>query len=405
MKEVRTKNRADIFLILLCLTFTLFLSSFNLFATEGIFVLGNDAYQLGRASSGVASPRSAYWAYMNPASIVDLEKRLDLNWYVVKTKIEMEPRGIIGNRFESLESEGWFNIPSGGMIVPLETGTLGFGLYPNSGSGVDYPASRNLLSRPFNADRRLSYQHVRLHLSYAYKFDNDWAIGFGIQGSISRFRTDHITLNLLPTQGDFEWDNAFGAGFNIGIYKRWNKFALGAAYTSQHWTEKFEKYEDLLKYPLDQPQMINAGIAYDFTDKLTLTLDFKWINWKGISFYGKDLMDGGFNWVDQFCTKIGFEYRMNEKTRILCGYSHGNSPVTEDHVFLSGLVPVLAEDHFTLGVSRKISANDEITAAGVICLKNKMEDTGNGDLLSHLGKGTEIETSGFSFVLGYTHYF
>jgi len=56
-------------------------------------------------------------------------------------------------------------------------------------------------------------------------------------------------------------------------------------------------------------------------------------------------------------------------------------------------------------VSRKISANDEITAAGVYCFKNKLEDTGRGDLLSHLGKGTELETGGFSFALGYTHYF
>lgn len=387
--------------------FTLIIIFFveSLSANEGVFVLGNDAFQLGRASSGIASPRSAYWCYMNPASMVELDKRLDVNWYIVKTSIEMQPRGILGNRFEELDGDGLFNIASGGMIIPLETGTLGFGLYVPSGTGVDYQSSRNLLLKPFNADRRLFYQHARFVIAYAYQFDNDWSIGFGLHGSISRFKTDHITLNLMPTRGDFEWDDALGAGFNVSIYKKWDKFAIGATYTSRHWTERFQKYRDLLKYPLDQPQIINAGVAYDFTDKLTLSLDFKWLDWEGIPAYGRNLLDGGFNWVNQFCTKVGLEYRINEKTRLMSGFSHGNSPITEDHVFLAGLVPVLCEDHFTLGVARKITDNDEVSLSGVIGLKNTMKDTGKGDLLSHLGKNTELSTGGFSIVLGYTHHF
>lgn len=389
--------------------FTFFLciiASTPLVANEGVFVLGNDAYQLGRASSGIASPRSAYWCYMNPASMVELDKRLDVNWYIVNTDIDMEPKGILGNRFEgTLEADGIFNILSGGMIIPLDTGTLGFGVYVPSGTGVDYPSSRNLLSRLFNADRRLFYQHARLVVAYAYPLDNDWSIGFGIHSSISRFKSDHITLRLLPTMGDFEWDDAYGAGFNVSIYKKWEKFAFGATYTSRHWTERFHKYKDLLHYPLDQPQIIHTGIAYDFTDKLTLSLDLKWLNWKNVPAYGRNLLDGGFNWVNQLCVKFGAEYRLNPKTRLMFGFSHGNSPITEDHVFLAGLVPVLCEDHLTLGIARKITQNDEISLAGVIGLKKKMTDTGSGDLLSHLGEDTELSTGGFSIVLGYTHHF
>ncbi len=405
MLKIKNISLSFYYMVLLFLFLSNVFVICDLSANEGVFVLGNDAFQLGRASSGIASPRSAYWCYMNPASMVELDKRLDVNWYVVKTNIEMQPRGILGNRFEELDGDGLFNIASGGMIIPLETGTLGFGLYVPSGTGVDYQSSRNLLLRPFNADRRLFYQHARLVIAYAYQFDNDWSIGFGLHGSISRFKTDHITLNLMPTKGDFEWDDALGAGFNISVYKKWNKFAVGATYTSRHWTERFDKYKDLLKYPLDQPQIINAGVAYDFTDKLTLSLDFKWLNWEGIPAYGRNLLDGGFNWVNQFCTKIGLEYRINEKTRIMSGFSHGNSPITADHVFLAGLVPVLCEDHFTLGVARKITDNDEVSISGVIGLKNTMKDTGRGDLLSHLGRNTELSTGGFSVVLGYTHHF
>jgi len=404
--KINRKNFTQIFLLILTFLLSVyFLLHNDLLANEGVFVLGNDAFQLGRASSGIASPRSAYWCYMNPASMVELDKRLDMNWYVVKTDIEMRPRGILGNRFEELEGDGLFNIVSGGMIIPLETGTLGFGLYVPSGTGVDYQSSRNLLLKPFNADRRLFYQHARLVVAYAYKFDNDWSVGVGFHGSISRFKTDHITMNLLPTRGDFEWDDALGAGFNMSVYKKWDRFSIGATYTSRHWTERFQKYRDLLKYPLDQPQIINAGVAYDFNDKLTLSLDFKWLDWEGIPAYGRNLIDGGFNWVNQFCTKIGLEYRINEKTRIMSGFSHGNSPITEDHVFLAGLVPVLCEDHITLGIARRITENDEVSISGVVGLKNTMKDTGRGDLLSHIGKDTELSTGGFSIVLGYTHHF
>ncbi len=404
--KINRKNFTQRFLLILTFLLSVyFLLHNDLLANEGVFVLGNDAFQLGRASSGIASPRSAYWCYMNPASMVELDKRLDMNWYVVKTDIEMRPRGILGNRFEELEGDGLFNIVSGGMIIPLETGTLGFGLYVPSGTGVDYQSSRNLLLKPFNADRRLFYQHARLVVSYAYKFDNDWSVGVGFHGSISRFKTDHITMNLLPTRGDFEWDDALGAGFNMSVYKKWDRFSIGATYTSRHWTERFQKYRDLLKYPLDQPQIINAGVAYDFNDKLTLSLDFKWLDWEGIPAYGRNLIDGGFNWVNQFCTKIGLEYRINEKTRIMSGFSHGNSPITEDHVFLAGLVPVLCEDHITLGIARRITENDEVSISGVVGLKNTMKDTGRGDLLSHIGKDTELSTGGFSIVLGYTHHF
>ena len=84
------------------------------YASEGVFLFGNDPVQMARGSSGIASPRTAYWAYMNPASIVDLERRADLACYTVFTDIKMKPKGLIGNTFDdTLKSQGMFNILSG----------------------------------------------------------------------------------------------------------------------------------------------------------------------------------------------------------------------------------------------------------------------------------------------------
>ncbi|HOZ46270.1 MAG TPA: outer membrane protein transport protein [Candidatus Hydrogenedentes bacterium] len=379
-------------------------------ATEGVFLLGNDALQLGRASSGIASPRSAYWCYMNPASMVDLERRIDANWYTVFTDVELQPRGIIGNRLDgALESNGVFNIGSAGIVWPLQdaNGVIGGGLYVPSGTGIDYPHSRNLVSRIFsgNADRRLSYQHMRLVLAYGYRFDNGWAIGAGLHGSLSRFKTDHITLRFSPCEADYDWEDALGAGFNLGVYKKWDRFAVGAAYTSRHWTQGMDDYDDLLNSPLDTPHIFQGGIAYKLTPKVEVTLDYKYLNWKSIGVYGGTLFECGFNWDDQHVVKTGIEWCATDRFVLMAGFSHGNSPVDEDHIFSSLLVPVAVEDHATVGVSYAINDAHEIHLAAVHAFRNTVRDTGCGDLLSILGGDTELSVGAESFVLGYTYKF
>lgn len=377
------------------------------FAGEGVFLLGNDTLQLGRASSGVASPRSAYWSYMNPASMVDLDRRVDVNWYSVFARVELEPRGLIGNRLDgTLVSDKLSNIVSTGFIWPLENGTLGGGIFIPSGAGVDFPHSRNILSRLIggNADRRLDYQHIRGVLAYAHEFDNGWALGLGLHLSLSRFRTDHITLALHSAQYDNNWDNALGAGFGVGVYKHWDRFALGLNYSSRHWTEPMEKYDDLLSAPLDTPSVIQAGIAYKLTPKVELTLDYKWLHWRRIRTYGSPMFrGGGYGWTNQHGIKAGIEWKALPKWTLMAGYAYSNSPVRDDAVFLSGLVPVVVEQHITAGVSHQINEKNEVHLAGIWAPPHKKHEKGDGDLMSRLGKGTSLEAGAFSVALGYTY--
>lgn len=377
------------------------------FAGEGVFLLGNDALQLGRASSGVASPRSAYWSYMNPASMVDLDRRVDINWYSVFSKITFEPRGVLGNRLDGeLVSDKIFHIVSTGMVWPVESGAIGGGIFIPSGSGAEYPQSRNIFSRLFqgNQDRRLSYQHIRGVIAYGHEFDNGWALGLGLHLSLSRFRSDHITLRLAPAQSHNEWDEALGAGFGIGIYRSWERFSVGANYSSRHWTEHMENYCDLLSHTLDTPQVVQAGIAYKITPAVEVTLDYKWLNWKKINTYGSPIFEGGgFGWKDQHGVKAGVEWVANPKWTFMAGYAYSNTPITDDNVFLAALVPVTIEQHFTAGVSHKINEKHEVHLVGIFAPPKKMRDTGKGDLFSKLGKGSTLEAGGLSAVLGYSY--
>lgn len=384
------------------------LLSWTASANEGAFLLGNDALQLGRAGSGIASPRSAYWSYLNPASMVDLEKRLDINLYSVFTDIGMEPSGLIGNGLDGyLHSRDIFNIISGGIIWPLETGVLGGGLYIPSGTGADYERSRNLISRFFqgNSDRKLMCQHARLVLAYGYEFDNGWALGVGLHASVSRFKSDHLTLSLRPTEGDFDWDEALGAGFNIGVYKHWDKWSFGATYTSRHWTQAYDEYEDLLKYTMDMPHIVQAGVAYKVTPKLELTADIKYLWWSEVKQFGAEVLDGGFGWTNQVGIKLGIEYKVSDRWTLMGGFAHGNTPIDEEHAFIAGLVPVTVEDHITAGVTYAFDEHSEVHFVAIYGVPNTVTDSGGGDLFSKLGKGTEVMCNGTSFVLGYTYKF
>ena len=378
-------------------------------ASEGVFLLGSDALQLSRASSGVASPRSAYWSYMNPASMVDLERRFDFNLYSVFTDIDLQPKGLIGNRLDGpLESNKEAFIASSGFIMPLSVGTLGGGLFVPSGSGVDYPHSRNWISRIFegNTDRRLDYQHMRGILSYAYELDNGWALGISLQGSVNRFRSDHITLAFQPTSGDMDWGTAYGAGFGLGIYKRWDKFAFGAGYSSRHWVQVQDKYTDLMKSTLDTPQVLQVGVAYTIHPKVEVTLDYKWLNWESIPQYGSPMLDGGgFNWRNQNGVKFGVEWKALEKWTFSGGFSYSNTPISDDHVLLSGLVPVTVEQHYTAGVTHMFNEHHEVHVVGIYAPRHTITDTGGGtlDCFSWFGKGSTLSSGAMSVIFGYTY--
>ena len=233
-------------------------------ATEGVFLPGNGPIQRSRAGGGAASPRDASWMQLNPATITRLERRIDVGLDVLLSDVTLAPGGVIGNHSAGdLTDAQYFFIPSVGIIWPTDDAVFGVGLYAPSGIGVDYAASRDAISHflQHNADRRLDYRHIRLIAACGHELRGGWSIGFNVNVSLSRFRTDSLTLRLVPTEGSNVWDDALGAGFSLGIYKVWDRLAFGASYQSRQWSQSFDRYADLLCSCLDLPQCVQLGVA------------------------------------------------------------------------------------------------------------------------------------------------
>ena len=379
------------------------------YAADGNELIGVGAVQQGTVGAGVAYPQDSTWALLNPAGMVELGKQLDLSLEFLDIHRGYRPRGlplIVNTTAVKLTDGSGVWIPSFGMTWPLsEKSTLGFGVFGVQGNAADFSKPRVTLAIPTNGDRRSQLEIVRMPLSYAYQFDNGWAVGGSIIAVASRFRTDNLTLQLRPTLGDNEWDYAFGVGVQLSVYKRWERFAIGGTWRSRQAMEQHKRYEDLFKWNLDLPQSVQAGVAFHVTDKLHLLMDYKWQDWSAIKQMSEPTIKGGLNWNDQHIYKFGVVYDLTPKWTLRAGYSHGNAPIQDDSIFSNATTPALAEDHVAIGFTHRLTERSEVHFSWEHSFTEERTENGLGDLFSILGKGTRASFQEDGVTIQYTFKF
>lgn len=393
----------------LCTCFLLALAAANYArATDGNELIGIGAIQKGTAGAGVAAPQDATWALLNPASIIALEKRLDVSVEILDLYRGAEPHGLpllVNPTALELTDHGTIFVPSFGMIWPLEHGTLGFGLFGCQGNNADYDRSRTTWPFSRGNDRRSDLQVARLPLSYAYQFDNGWTIGGSIMPVVTAFRTDSLTLNLRPTEGEYKRDLGLGIGVQLGVYKEWDRFSVGAVWRSRQFVQQYKDYEDVIKWNLDLPEVIQVGAAWKVTDRLQLLADYKFQHWSALKQFHEPTINGGLGWNDQNIYKVGAIYTLNEKWTLRTGYSRGNPAVDEQHIFANILTPAIAEDHFTFGFTHKLTEHSDFHFAWTHTFPEDRKDDGTGDLFSKLGRGSRVQYEEDAYTFQYTYRF
>lgn len=387
-------------------------------ATDGHQLIGIGPNQKGTAGAGVASAEDSTWTLLNPASIVELDERLDFTFEVFAPRRSMTPTGpnledLHGNPLANtqggtLTDNSMFYIPTIGMIFKgAGDDRLGIGLYGVNGMGVNYKLSRTTIPSftGENFDRRTEYSVAKLALAYAHNVTDSFSVGVALNGDMARFRTDMLTSKFSGTTGDWNYDTSFGFGFELGVEQRWEDFRIGASYSSRQWMQTLSKYEDWASRSLDLPQMIQAGIAYRVTEKLDLLTDYKFINWSTVKQLGLKPSEGGFGWSDTGALKIGARYNINDDLKCRMGFSFGESPISSDDVFANALFPAIVDRHATAGVSYKLTDHSDINVAYHHAFRKNMKESGTGDMYSQAGKGTEISLLENTLTLGYGYRF
>ncbi len=290
--------------------------SIGLYATNGSDFPGKGPKQEATAGAGVAKPQDSTWVSLNPASIVDLPTSLDLSYEYLRPVRRLTMRGGLGVANSNTDEDtGKSFIPQLSLVYKLnEDEALGFGIFTVAGANTHLSKSRTTFGAAQSYDKHIDYYAMRLNMVYAKRFGNGWSVGGGPSIVYNRIRSD-ISIGdgaFSQTQGQNEWEESWGGGFSLGLYKTWTKWSFGAGYTSRQWTQRYHDYEDIVLTPLDHPQMLQIGVAYKVTESLDFLLDYKWIDWDSISQFGRPGSRAGFGFRDSHVIKTGIVWEATE---------------------------------------------------------------------------------------------
>ena len=338
--------------------------------------LSTGAKQAGLAGGGVANPEDSTWVKLNPAGLVGMNGRLDYSFEYLRPHNEVDGSGPLANS-QSIDDTGNLFFPHISYVRPIdERSAFGAMLFVNSGYSTEYSAARSAPGAGGGYDTRLDYSSFKLALSYAYRLDNGWQVGFGPNISYARVRTDMMTLAGTETTGDNEWDDSFGAGFQFAVYKKWDKLSFGSSFTSRQWFSTFDKYRDVVNHPLDMPNILQTGFAYDLTNDLTMTLDWQFLQWSEVEASNNDVLDGGFGWEDHNIYKLGFIWQATADLSLRTGYSYGTTPIQEDAIFVNAMAPIIIEHYVSLGASYEINDKWELNFGYIHGFEHTEQDSG-----------------------------
>ncbi|MFU8842620.1 MAG: OmpP1/FadL family transporter [Bacteroidales bacterium] len=247
---------------------------------------------------------------------------------------------------------------------------IGIGVYTPYGSSTKWDddwMGRYLI-------REISLQTIFIQPTLAYNFNDK--IGFGAGLTIATGSVDLKRSVPAPVNGQFSMNgNTTAYGFNAGIYVTpFDRLKIGVSYRSEI-NMKIEDGEasftqipsSVVQYfpemtsfsaELPLPANLDAGIAYDITEKFTLAVEMSLVFWSAYDSLNIDFADNNERLEDSpnprdyknsLIGRIGGEYRINEKFTARAGFYYDPSPASEKYFTPETIT--LNTLAFTLGLS------------------------------------------------------
>ncbi len=377
--------------------------SAQVFATEGINLVGIGPVQQGTAGAGVAAEKNSTWTILNPAGISKIKPEIDVSLQLF-APVRTITSSVSGAGEQ--EDDSIFYIPALSAVMDsgIEGGTIGFGIYGTSGMGVDYDLGRigdmtSGMPQSYG-DTMTELSVMKIVAAYSHDLGDGLSIGAGPVLVYSRLKTDMLDGMYQFSSGD--WDDAYGIGFIFGIDKNWEKFSVGLSYITEQYMTDFDEYDSLLSGSINLPHQITIGTSYAVIPSVELYLDYRWIGWAHLDTLGEQ-----FGWDDQNIFKIGASWDATEKLTLRTGFSIGNSPIDGDTAFGNSLFPAIIEKHLSFGFSYLIGKFN-LHAAYTHAFENSITANGNDSAamgMGNFGSGTEITMYQNSFTVGLTYLF
>jgi long-chain fatty acid transport protein len=328
--------------------------------------VGSKAIAMGGAFIGLADDYSA--VFWNPAALTQTKQA---TLFVFETNLI--PKGTYQFTMAGIDAKSVSKIyPSGaiGYLKPVNDKlVLGLCAYVPAGSGSTWDGNdlKNLSGgKVYNWESMIAI--VTVAPVIAYKVTDTFSLG-------ATLNLNYGLLNLQrPTAvGQYEEKStgiAFGATVGA-FFKPSDKFSVGVNFR----TPSKVKFKGTVKMPgaallglpaeddsereASWPMWLGAGVAFKPIDKLTITADVQYTNWKKVQDIPITFTNAGWKqyfekgsklelkWKDTIQYRLGMEYSLCETWALRAGYYYDPSPSPNET--LSILLPEITYNVVTAG--------------------------------------------------------
>jgi long-chain fatty acid transport protein len=404
------------------------MAAFPAHATNGYFLPGFGIRSQGMGGVGIAYGRDSLSTAANPANAVNTGMRGDMGVAVFNPERYGSNADSVTGDFFDFSSESatkYYIMPEMGFSMPLDDKMhVAMAVVGNGGMNTTYTTNLFSFFGTPPADQKLGVDMMQLlvPITAAYKVNENHAIGASLVLAETRFRAYGLdAFKAFPILSDPDkltgngFDYSYGAGIKLGWLGEFmdDKLTVGLAYASRTYMTKFDKYNSLFaeQGDFDIPENYGIGIAIKPVKNLVIAADVLRINYNDIASignpgpgpdpdgfgplsgipaldYGVACPDAanpyctgrdegmGFGWESMTVYKLGIQYGVNNRLQVRAGYNYGKSPIPDDQMTFTLLVPASVERHYSVGFTYKPNDMLEVTGTYMYVASNSQSATG-----------------------------
>ena len=367
-------------------------------ATDGYFTLGYGTKCKGMAGACLAFPQDAMCASTNPAGLVLVGSRFEIGAALFNPERQYSVAGApsgapgtFGLYPGTVKSgEEFFANPHMAINWMLNhNSAFGIAIYGNGGMNTHYPASASGgMGTFYGGETGVNLVQLFVTPSYSRKFGAHASWGVSAILAYQQFEARGLknfgafvadgTPDHLTNQGT---DHAYGYGGRIGLLAEVRPgLTVAGSYQTKITMGRFVRYSDLFAEggKFDIPASGALGIAWKPSPASVLAFDVQHIWYSDVHsvanpmsnlFTGNpaDMLGGpngaGFGWRDMTVYKLGYQWQATPTWQLRAGVAYGEQPIPSSEVLFNILAPGVQEWHFTLGFTKKVSRNGEVSMA------------------------------------------
>lgn len=398
-------------------------------AGYGPLALGSAGEDTSMGSAAIARSHNAIGSNTNPAGMTAIDNKNASGygeWFSTAGLIHTDS---LGNDHRS--KPAFVNVFGAGYAQRLnEDVVLGLAFIAQGGVGFRY---EDLLTEGGNRDElSVEFGVFRIAPAIAWQATDKLSVGIsvGLNYSMAEQRVLPNT-SIAPSGSDpgfagisLDGMSGWSGSYRLGLqYALSDTVMLGAAYGGAtklklqdgEGTVNFEahglgrvNYADARMDGLEFAQELGVGVSWDITPEWEWATDVAVLDWSQsmkesrLTLSSPDNANApqtiaatqALDMRDQYIVSTGVKHRWSEDLDVMAGYSYARNPLPDEN--LTPLFNIIAEQHFTVGVSRQFSSGWKLL--GSFFYIPKVEGEYQNTLLP-LGERSKEEESGWDVTI------